>query len=294
MKPAPFKYLAAKTVDDAVAALAQYPDAKLLAGGQSLVPMMNFRLVKPAWLIDINRVAELKGIRREGDHVLIGAMTRHVELENSALLKECVPLISETVPYIGHTAIRNRGTIGGSVSHADPAANLPVALLALDAVMHVRGPRGVRTIASENFFVSLFTTALASDEIVTAIEVPAVAASEGSAFNEFARRQGDFALASAAARLRLNAGKIGEARIALGGVSDHAIVARRAAARLQGVAPSPAAFEAAAEEAAREIDPPTDIHGSADYRRNLVRGIVKTALAQAAERAANRQHATNS
>lgn len=293
MKPAPFKYFAAKTVDEAVVALSQHADAKLLAGGQSLVPMMNFRLVKPAWLIDINRVAELRGIRRDGDRILICAMTRHVELERSALLKEHVPLISETVPFIGHTAIRNRGTIGGSVSHADPAANLPVALLALGAVMHVRGPRGARMVASDDFFVSLFTTALAPDEIVTAIDVPAAAVSEGSAFAEFARRQGDFALASVAVRLRLGSGKIGgEVRIALGGVGDRAVRARRAEALLRDGAPAAALFEAAADEAAREIDPPTDIHGSADYRRHLVRGIVKTALAQAVERAANDQYAT--
>jgi carbon-monoxide dehydrogenase medium subunit len=290
MKPAPFKYLAAKTVDDAIAALSRHSDAKLLAGGQSLVPMMNFRLVRPACLIDINRVSELKGIRRDGDRVVIGAMTRHVELEYSFLLKDHVPLISETVPFIGHTAIRNRGTIGGSVSHADPAANLPVALLALDAVMHVRGSRGVRAIPSEDFFVSLFTTALSTEEIVTSIEVPAIEFSEGCAFVEFARRQGDFALASAAVRLRTKSAKIeGPVRIALGGVGDRAVRARRAEAILQGVTPARVLFEAAAEEAAREIEPPTDIHGSAEYRRHLVRGLVCDALARATERATNNQ-----
>lgn len=288
MKPAPFKYLVAKSVDDAVAALVQHPDAKLLAGGQSLVPMMNFRLVKPAWLIDINRIADLKGIRPEGDRILIGAMTRHVELEQSASLQERVPLISEAVRLIGHTAIRNRGTIGGSISHADPAANLPVALLALDGVIHVRGPNGPRSIAAEDLFTGLFTTTLASDEIVTAIEIVAIADAEGCAFEEFSRRHGDFGLASTAVRLRLRTGKIeGAPRIALGGVGDHAVRARRAEALLQDAAPSDAAFQAAADEAAREIDPPTDIHGSADYRRSLVRSLVKTALVRAVERANN-------
>lgn len=294
MKPAPFKYLSVKTIDDAVAALAMHADAKLLAGGQSLVPMMNFRLVKPAWLIDINRVAELKGIRLDAGRILIGAMTRHVELECSPLMKEHVPLISETVPFIGHTAIRNRGTIGGSVSHADPAANLPVALLALDAVMHVRGPRAARAIASEEFFLSLFTTALAADEVLTTVEVPLVGVSEGWAFTEFARRQGDFALASAAVRLSIRSGKIdGPVRIALGGVGDRAVRARRAEAVLQGATPAPALFEASAEEAAREIDPPTDVHGSADYRRNLVREIVRDALAQSVARAEDGQRSNH-
>jgi carbon-monoxide dehydrogenase medium subunit len=203
-------------------------------------------------------------------------------------MQEQVPLIGETVRLIGHTAIRNRGTIGGSISHADPAANLPVALLALDAVIHVRGPGGPRTVAAEDFFVGLFTTALAPDEMVTAIDIAAIADAEGCAFEEFARRHGDFALASAAVRLRLRAGKVdGPIRIALGGVGDHAARAHRAEALLREVAPSDGAFHAAAEQAAHEIDPPTDIHGSADYRRHLVRGLVKTALARAVERAAN-------
>jgi carbon-monoxide dehydrogenase medium subunit len=286
MKPAPFKYLAATTVDDAVAALSRHADSKLLAGGQSLVPMMNFRLVRPAWLIDINHVAELGGIQHDDGRVLIGSMTRHVELENSDLLKQQVPLLSEAVPFIGHAAIRNRGTIGGSICHADPAADLPVALLALDAVMHVRGAGGVRAIAGDDFFVSLLTTAIASDEVLTTIEVPAVVPSEGWAFMEFARRRGDFALASVAVRLRVESGKIGgPARIALGGVADRAVRARRAEAMLPGAAPDKALLDAAAEEAAREMEPPADIHGSADYRRNLVRVLVRDALTQAIARA---------
>ena len=285
MKPAPFRYLAVKTIDDAIVALAR-PDAKLLAGGQSLVPMMNFRLVRPAWLIDINRIAELKGVQIRGDRVLIGSMTRYADLESSDLIKAHVPLISETVPLIGHTAIRNRGTIGGSVSHADPAADMPVALMALDAVMHARSGRGERAIASADFFVSLFTTDLDADEILTRIEVPVVEASEGWAFMEFSRRHGDFALASVAVRLRLVAGKIeGPVRIALGAAADRVIRARRAEAAVEGREPSSALFDASATEAAAEIDPMTDIHGSADYRRHLVLGLVKAALAKAVERA---------
>jgi CO/xanthine dehydrogenase FAD-binding subunit len=289
MKPAPFKYLAAKTVDDALAALSR-PDAKLLAGGQSLVPMMNFRLVRPAWLIDINRVAELKGIHRKDGRVLIGSMTRYVELERSELIALHVPLISEVIPLIGHTAIRNRGTIGGSVSHADPAADMPVALMALDATMHVRSARGARAIPSEKFFVSLFTTALASDEILTSIEVPSVDPSEGWAFKEFSRRHGDFALASVAVRLRVVSKKIeGPIRLAIGGAADHVVRARRAEVALQGQDPTPTLFEAAAKAAAEDIEPMADIHGSAEYRRNLVRGLARAALAEAVTRAASTQ-----
>ena len=204
----------------------------------------------------------------------------------SDLIKAYVPLISETVPLIGHTAIRNRGTIGGSVSHADPAADMPVALMALDAVMHARSGRGERAIASADFFVSLFTTVLDADEILTRIEVPVVEASEGWAFMEFSRRHGDFALASVAVRLRLVAGKIeGPVRIALGAAADRVIRARRAEATVEGREPSSALFDASATEAAAEIDPMTDIHGSADYRRHLVLGLVKAALAKAVERA---------
>jgi carbon-monoxide dehydrogenase medium subunit len=294
MKPAPFKYLAAKTVDDVVAALSQHADAKVLAGGQSLVPMMNFRLVRPTYLIDINHVAELKGIQHRDDRILIGSMTRHVELENSPLLKQHVPLISEAVSFIGHTAIRNRGTIGGSISHADPAADLPVALLALDAVIHVRGARGERAIASDEFFVSLFTTAMAPDEVLTTIEISAIGPSEGWAFMEFARRQGDFALASVAVRLRVHSGKIdGPVRISLGGVADRPTRARRAEGILQGRAATPELLDAAAEEAAREIEPPTDIHGSADYRKNLVRVLLRAGLTRAIARSENDQRSND-
>jgi CO/xanthine dehydrogenase FAD-binding subunit len=289
MKPAPFSYLSAKTVDDALAALAR-PNAKLLAGGQSLVPMMNFRLVRPEWLIDINRIAELKGIDRRDGRVRIGSMTRYVELENSALLRETAPMISETVPVIAHAAIRNRGTIGGSVSHADPAADLPVVLTALDAIMHVRSARGERAISSDDFFISLFTTALALDEILMSIEVPVADPLEGWAFEKFSRRQGDFALAAVAARLRVASGKIeGPVRIALGAAADHVVRAREAEALLQGGSPTLPVFEAAAETASKEIEPMADIHGSAEYRRNLVRGLVKAALGKAADRSIRAQ-----
>ena len=293
MKPAPFKYVAAKTLDEAIAALDGHSDAKVLAGGQSLVPMMNFRLAKPTLLVDINRIDELKGVRADSGRVLIGAMTRHAELERSALVKEQVPLISEAVSLIGHTAIRNRGTIGGSLSHADPAADLPVALLALDTLVHVKGAKGARTIAIEEFFVSLFTTAMASDEILTTVEVPRTAPGDGWAMVEFSRRQGDFALASVGISLRTDAGRIATVRIALGGVANHAIRAHRAERILQGVAPSVDLYEACAEEVTREIEPPSDIHGSAEYRKSLIRTLVRSGLAKAVERANSSRIATD-
>jgi carbon-monoxide dehydrogenase medium subunit len=286
MKPAPFEYLAVKTIDEAVDALVAHPDAKLIAGGQSLVPMMNFRLVKPTLLVDINHIDALKGIREEKGKIIIGAMTRHVELERSSLLADQVPLIAEAVSLVGHTAIRNRGTIGGSVSHADPAADLPVALMALEAIMHVQGPRGAHVIPVDQFFVSLFTTALESDEVLQCIELPRREAGSGWAAEKFSRRQGDFAIASVAMSLKLDPdGIVESSRIALGGVGNHAVRARRAESVVHGVAPLAAVLDECAAEAAREIDPPSDIHGSGEYRKSVVRALMKSALTRAIERA---------
>src|ERR1700704_1979921 len=195
MKPAPFRYARAGSLAEAVALLAAAPgDTKLLAGGQSLVPMLNMRLVRPAVLVDVNSVRELAGIAPTADGGLrIGALTRHAELTASPAVIERAPLLAEAARHVGHAAIRNQGTLGGSLAHADPAAELPAALLALDARVHVTGPRGAREIAADAFFLGLLTTALEADEILTAIEVPAQP--PGWGFVEIARRPGDFALA---------------------------------------------------------------------------------------------------
>jgi carbon-monoxide dehydrogenase medium subunit len=289
LKPAPFQYIAAQDVGAAVGLLTEHgSEAKLLAGGQSLVPMMNFRLVRPGVLIDLNPITQLSGIAASDAELVIGSMTRHAEVEFSPLVRERAPLISEVMPLIGCPSIRNRGTIGGSVAHADPAADLPVALLALNATLRAQGPRGHRDLPIDDFFVSLFTTALATDEVLTEIRIPAAAPGSGSAFLEFARRYGDFALVAVAVTMRLVRGAIADTlRITLGGVADRPIRAWRAEALLRGVAPTPEAFEAAARAAAGEIDPPADIHGSSGYRRNLTGHFVRLALNQAFTRASD-------
>ncbi len=274
-------------MEEAVALLAEHgAEAKILAGGQSLVPMMNFRLLRPALVVDVNRIPVLAGITATDDGLVLGGMTRHAALESSRLVRERAPLIAEVVPFIGHPAIRNRGTLGGSVAHADPAAELPVALLALDASVRAHSARGVRDIPADQFFVSPLTTALAPDEILTAIRIPVPAASVGWAFFEFARRHGDFALVAVAVTMRVEAGLIADpVRIALGGVAGRPIRARRAEASLRGMPPTTGLLEAAAQEAAGEADPPSDIHGSAEYRRHLTRVFVRAALDRAHARA---------
>lgn len=286
MKPAPFDYIAANEVEEAIALLGKHgAAAKLLAGGQSLVPMMNFRLVRPSVLIDLNPVRQLSGIALDDGDLVIGSMTRHAEIESSPLVRQRCPLLAEVMPLIGHASIRNRGTIGGSVAHADPAAEMPVALTVLNAILRARSVGMQRDIPVDDFFVSHFTTALAPNEILTAIRIPTAAPDAGWAFLEFSRRQGDFAVVSAAVTLRVVRGVIADdVRIALGGVGDGPIRARRAEALLHGVAPTPKTFEAAAAAAGNEIDPPEDIHGSPEYRRQLTRHYVRLALARAFER----------
>lgn len=287
MKPAPFKYFAATDVEHAIALLEHHgAAAKLLAGGQTLVPMMNFRLARPEVLVDLNRVPGLSGISVRNGDIVIGSMTRHAELESSELVREHCPLLAEAMPLIAHPAIRNRGTIGGSVAHADPAAEMPVALTALNATLRARSREGQRDIPVDEFFVAYLTTALRPNEVLTEIEIPSSAPGTASAFVEFSRRHGDFALVAAAVTLRIVRGTIAEdARIALGGVGAGPVRARRAEALLHGAAPASAAFEAAAAAAAEEIDPPGDIHATPEYRRQLARHYVGLALARAHERA---------
>lgn len=287
MKPAPFRYVAPRTLDEALAFLAEHaPEAKVLAGGQSLVPMMNFRIARPAWLVDLNRIPGLSGIEAVNGELVIGSMTRQADVETSTVVCELAPLLHEAVPFVGHWAVRNRGTVGGSLAHADPAAELPLVMLALDATVHVASEAGVRQIPVGGFFVSLFTTALAADEIITSVRLRPLGTTTGSAFLEFARRDGDFALAAVAVTLRLQQGVIAEpVRIALGGVADRPIRAPQAEAVLRGAAPTATVFQNAGARAASEAAPPSDIHGSADYRRHLIAVLVPDALERAAARA---------
>ena len=285
MKPAPFEYVAPRSLDEAVALLAQHGDeAKVLAGGQSLVPMMAFRLATPAVLVDVNGVRELDYQRRDDDTLVLGALTRHRVVADLGLRERCA-LLAEGMDLIGHPAIRNRGTAGGSVAHADPAAEWPAILLALDGEVSAVGPRGERTIPADDLFVTYFTTSLAPDELVTEIRLPLPNASGRvrSTFVEFARRQGDFALVGVAAVAeRTSDGSVADARLALIGVADRPIRARAAEAALHGRQPTDEALEDAARAVDGEIDPVSDVHGSAQYRRHLAKVLVRRALARIA------------
>lgn len=267
-------------------------NAKLLAGGQSLVPMMNFRLLGIEALIDINKIPGLAFIEpniESGSGLRIGALTRHHAVETSALVKERFPVLSAAMDHVAHLAIRNRGTFAGSLSHADPAAEMPAMSLLLDArIKTVRASSeqgGGRVIDAGDFFTGALTTALKPDEIVTEIVIPALPPYTGWGFEEMARRSGDFAIAGAAATLTLENGAVAEARIALMGVDDTPMRARDAEALLQGRTPDPDIIRAAAEKARDGVTPNTDLHGSADYRRHLVGVLTRRVLETANRRA---------
>jgi CO/xanthine dehydrogenase FAD-binding subunit len=286
MKPAAFDYVVAESVDAAVAALAAADgEAKILAGGQSLVPMLNFRLLRPSVLVDINRIPDLAFIEEEADAIVVGALTRHHRLETSPVIARHVPVLGESMRHVAHLAIRNRGTIGGSLSHADPAAELPMLALLLDATLRVISPAGPRAIPARDFFLGPLTVDLASDEMVTRIVLPKLPPATGWGFAEVARRSGDFALAAVAATLTLRDGAIAEARIALTGVDETAKRAREAEALLAGRALTPDLIETAVASIRVSVNPPSDLHASADYRRHLVGVLAGRALADAWRRA---------
>lgn len=288
MKPPLFDYYAPRSLDEAVELLGRYgQDAKILAGGQSLVPLLNMRLVSPKVLIDLNRVRDLAYLRREDGVVAIGAMTRDVEVEEAEWLRQSCPLLMEAVGLIGHPAIRNRGTVGGSIAHADPAAELPAVLSALGGAVRVRGPGGVREIAAGEFFLTYLTTAVHPDELVSEIRLPVLPDGSGWAFEEVARRHGDFAIVGVAAYLTLNQGRIDEVGLALTGVGGVPVRARTAEAVLKGAEPAPEVFHAASGKVQEAVDPDSDLHASADYRRHLAGLLTTRALERAAARAGN-------
>jgi carbon-monoxide dehydrogenase medium subunit/6-hydroxypseudooxynicotine dehydrogenase subunit alpha len=285
MKPPPFEYDDPTTVDEALGLLAEHGDeAKVLAGGQSLVPLLNFRLARPERLVDINRLDRLAYVRA-GDGVLrIGTLTRHAALERSLDVAAHVPLLSEAVALVGHVQIRNRGTVGGSVAHADPAAELPVAFAALEARYHVRSRDRGRVIASDEMFITHLTTALGAEELLTEIEVPVPPPRTGAAFVEFARRHGDFALGGAAALLTLGDGGVcTRARIALLAAAPTPVRARGAEEWLLGATVDAATAGEAAARAVADVRPTGDIHGGTEYRRAVVQTLVERALLRAAE-----------
>lgn len=291
MKPAPFAYESPTTLEAALRALANHgDDAKVLAGGQSLIPVMNFRLARPAVLIDLNRLPGLDFIERHASGALrIGALTRQSRIERDPLVAELSPLLAEAVPYIAHPQIRNRGTVGGTLAHADPAAELPAVAVALGARLRLESPRGDRWLAADDFFQGLFATALAADELLVEVELPAPPPRSGSAFMEIARRHGDYALAGVAATVTLDAGGacIGSALVVLG-VGDRPALSTGVMEVLADQRPSGDLLESAASAVQQEIEPVGDIHASADFKRHLSGVLTRRALAKAFERAAKR------
>ena len=274
-------------MEEAVALKAEAgDDALVLAGGQSLIPLLALRLASPALLVDLNRIEGLASIRREDGWLSVGAMTRHRDVEEVGDLGEEIPILVDAVPLIGHRAIRNRGTVGGSIAHADPAAEWPGLALALDATVEAVGSRGTRSIAAEGFFLAPFTNALEPDELVREIRFRVPGPGSGTAFVEHSRRHGDFALVGAAAVVHVaNDGKVSSARISLIGIGGTAVRAPDGERVLEGGSLTDADVEAAAAACLATVDPPSSVHGSSAYRRHLVGVMVGRALRLARDRA---------
>lgn len=286
MKPAPFEYHAPRDVEEAIALVAAHgADARPLAGGQSLVPMMNFRLARPAVLVDLNGVAGLAGVAADGDGWRIGAMTRQRDIETDARLRDAVPLLPEATRHIAHLPIRARGTIGGSLAHADPAAEYPAVAVALDCTIAVRGPGGARAVPASEFFSGALSTALADDEILDHVFVPPLPAATGTAFAEIARRRGDFALAGVAAKVTLDGDGVRDVRLSACGVAPAPVRLEAAEAALRAGGAGPAAVDEAAAAASRECAPGSDIHATGAHRRRLLGAMVREALGTALARA---------
>jgi carbon-monoxide dehydrogenase medium subunit len=291
MKPAPFEYMAPTSLEAALDLLARHGgDAKVLAGGQSLIPVMNFRLAQPALLIDLNHVPGLDFLRRGADGGLeIGAMTRQRSLERDPLVAEVAPLLAEAIPWVAHPQIRNRGTFGGSIAHADPAAELPAIAVALRARFRLRKAGGDRWVEAKDFFGGLFTTLLEPDELLVEAAIPPLAPRTGWSFMEVARRHGDYAQVGIAALVTLGEdGRCREARLVYLSVGDAPVEAKAAAGLLAGTDLGPEAVAAAADKASRdEMDPRGDIHATLEFKRHLARVLTGRAVRRAAERARN-------
>jgi CO/xanthine dehydrogenase FAD-binding subunit len=286
MKPPLFDYAVPASIEMAVAALVDAGgDAKILAGGQSLVPMLNFRLLRPSILVDINRIPGLAFIEESTDSIRIGALTRHFQLETSPVIARHFPVVSCAMTHVAHLAIRNRGTIGGSLSHADPAAELPLLAMLLDAELHIVSSDGTRTVAARNFFLDALTVDLSGAELVTEIVLPKLPANSGWGFEEVARRHGDFALAAVAAIVTVSGGTIAQARLALTGVGPTPLRVPEAEALLIGHALDPELISRSMSVVRDIITPETDLHASSEYRRHLAGVLTGRALAAAWERA---------
>jgi carbon-monoxide dehydrogenase medium subunit len=287
MKPAPFKYIAASSLDHALSLKAEYGDeARFLAGGQSLIPAMNFRLARPAVLIDINGVGALAGIDIGSEETRVGALTRYHVLERDESFLRACPLFADALPHIAHPQIRNRGTIGGNLSHADPASELPALTVAMRARMKVKSSRGEREIAASDFFVGLLSTDIQPDEMLVEVSFPEPAARSGACFMEVARRRGDFAIAGVAAVVSLGEdGCCADLRLALCGVGETPVDASNAVAELIGQACTDGAIERAAGGVQGVLEPSGNVHATADYQRHVAGVLARRTIAAAYQRA---------
>ena len=286
MKPAAFDYVLADSIEMAVRSLADSGgDAKIIAGGQSLVPMLNFRLLRPSILVDINRIPGLAFIEEDDRAIRIGALTRHHQLETSPVSAKHLPVLSAAMTHVAHLAIRNRGTIGGSLSHADPAAELPMMAMLLDAEFAIASRSDRRTVNARDFFLDALTVDLGDDDILAEIVLPKLPPDTGWGFEEVSRRSGDFALAAVAVALTVSGGAVSEARIALTGVGKTAIRAAEAEALLVGSPLDPKVLEQVSGAVRAGVEPDTDLHASADYRRHLAGVLAGRAVTAAWRRA---------
>lgn len=285
MKPPAFEYTRAASVEEVLDILAADPDAKIIAGGQSLVPLLNLRLAHPSSLVDINRLPDLDYVEPGPDGLRIGALVRHSRLAGGAGVWEHAPLLVQAARHIGHVAIRNRGTCGGSIVHADPTAELPAATVALGASFRLRSRRGDRMVPAAEFFVSVYTTELRDDEMLVEVVVPPRPRGEGTEFLELTMREGDFALVAVAAATRVQAGRLHGPRIVWSGADVCPLVAEELSRGLEGMPLEGAGVERLAAEAVQAIAPPSDVHGSTEYRRNALRVLTARALRAAAHRA---------
>ena len=286
MIPGSFEYHVPHTLDEAIALMAKLGDgAKILAGGQSLLPAMRFRLASPEALIDINRLRDLAYVEERGDHLAIGALTREHQLEESPLLAGSYPLLLDTAKVVADPLVRNRATVGGNLAHADPANDHPATMLAYDATIVARGPKGTRTIAIDDFFVGLFENSLQAGEVLTEIRIPKPPPGSGGAYLKLERKVGDYAVAAVAVQLQLADGVVSRVRIGLTNVGPVPRRAENAEAALGGTAPTDDVVEAAGHAAAAECDPSADLRGEVDYKRDMVRVLTKRAVRRAVERA---------
>lgn len=286
MKPASFDYVRAESAEHAVQALAAAGgDGKVIAGGQSLMPMMNFRLVKPSVLVDINHIPGLDAVQLRGDKLVLGALVRHRMTAMDPLIAQHVPVLHHAMKHVAHLTVRNRGTFCGSVCHADPAAEMPMMSLLLNGIVHIASPRGERLVEAQDFFVGSLVTVLESDELVTEIEIDTLAAGTGWAFEEFARRHGDYALAAAAVTMQRRGGVALDVRIGLMGVGEMPMRASQIEAMLEGREIDAALIAQAIEALRAELEPNSDLNASADYRRHLAGVLVRRAITDAWARA---------